>query len=299
MKATRAVNRILSIGECMVEIAPRARAGSFALGYAGDTFNTAWYAARALPGWQVDYLTAVGTDAVSDRMLGFMQAAGIGTGHIQRLPDRTVGLYLIDVTDGERRFSYWRDASAARMLAADASRLVRALDGARLAYYSGITLAILPPADRRRLLTALAGYRARGGKVAFDPNLRSRLWSDTDTMRQEVSLAAAAADIVLPSFEDEAQWFGDAAPTATLARYRAEVVVVKNGRRSIHARIDGGHLRHEPAQDVRAVDTTAAGDSFNAGFLAAYLTGSAPAAALAAGAVLAARVIGGRGALVD
>ena len=86
------MNRILSIGECMVEIAPRATAGSFALGYAGDTFNTAWYAARALPGWQVDYLTAVGTDAVSDRMLGFIQAAGIGTGHIQRLPDRTVGL---------------------------------------------------------------------------------------------------------------------------------------------------------------------------------------------------------------
>jgi len=113
----------LALGECMVEIAP-AEGGLCRQGFAGDTFNAAWYARRALPGaWTVDYATQVGRDAVSDAMLAFMAGEGIGTGSILRREDRTVGLYLLSLKDGERSFSYWRGQSAARMLAEDPARL--------------------------------------------------------------------------------------------------------------------------------------------------------------------------------
>lgn len=292
------MTRVLCIGECMVELAP-AEGELFAMGFAGDTFNTAWYLRRLLPASvQVDYLSAVGEDAISTRMLAFMSGEGLGTGHIARIPGRSVGLYMIQLQDGERSFSYWRSTSAARCLAADAGRLARALDGVSLAYVSGITLAILPPEDRDHLLKALAAARATGTVVAFDPNIRPALWSDPGTMRASLMAGAEVADIVLPSFDDEAKHFGDVDPAATARRYSAAgMVIVKDGANPITALVGGALSLHPTEAPVAIVDTTAAGDSFNAGFLAAHLSGSGLADAVAGGARLAARVVAEKGAL--
>ena len=293
--------RIVSIGEAMIELAPTGQPDQFGMGFAGDTLNTAWYLRRALPGdWAVDYLTAVGTDAVSHRMLDFLVGAGIGTDHIARLPDRTVGLYMIELKDGERSFSYWRGQSAARRLADDPARLDAALAGVGLIYLSGITLAVLEGQGRENLHAALDKARAAGSIVAFDPNLRPRLWPDCATMCKAVMEAAALADIVLPSHEDEASHFGDPNPEATAARYAgagAGLVVVKNGGGEILTLDHGAAATHAPETVEKVVDSTAAGDSFNAGFLAARLTGDDLAGSVRAGARLAAHVIGHRGAL--
>ncbi|SEN45069.1 2-dehydro-3-deoxygluconokinase [Loktanella fryxellensis] len=293
--------RYLCIGECMVEMAPQADPGSYRMGYAGDTLNTAWYLRQLMPDARVGYLTAVGQDAVSDAMLAFLAGAGIDTAHVQRRGDRTVGLYLIQLTGAERSFAYWRGQSAARTLAQDAGVLDAALTGADVAYLSGITLAILADADRARLLDRLGAWRAGGGRVVFDPNLRPRLWDDTATMCRAVMQAAAVSDTVLPSYDDEAAWFGDTDPAATAARYAAAdvtEVVVKNGDGPMLALCDGTTVTVTPPPVARVVDTTAAGDSFNAGYMAARAGGADPAAALAAGAALAGRVIGTRGALL-
>lgn len=293
--------RVVSIGECMVELAPEAD-GRFAMGFAGDTFNTAWYLRRSLPkGWQVDYLTAVGDDPISTRMADFFASEGIGTRHVRQIAGGSVGLYMISLTGAERSFSYWRSASAARRLAEDEASLHCALAGADLAYLSGITLAILRETDRARLLAAFAVARAKGTLIAFDPNLRPRLWPDNDTMRRVVTQAASGMDIVLPSFDEEAQHFGDANPDATAERYQragARMVVVKDGAREVVLHHDGKTLRHQPDAATIVVDTTAAGDSFNAGFLAAHLSGRPPQQALSEAASLARHVIGARGALV-
>ncbi|MFT7059715.1 MAG: 2-dehydro-3-deoxygluconokinase, partial [Pseudorhodobacter sp.] len=184
--------RFVAIGEAMVEMAPSGADGNFKMGFAGDTLNTAWYMRRALPqAWQVDYLTALGTDGVSDNMVGFLKEAGIGTDHIARLSGRTVGLYLIELKDGERSFAYWRGQSAARLLAADAARLQAGLTGAGVILLTGITLAILESADRETLYAALANARAMGAQVVFDPNLRPKLWPDAETMCRVIMEAAA------------------------------------------------------------------------------------------------------------
>lgn len=293
--------RVVAIGECMVEFAPQAD-GLYRLGFAGDTFNAAWYLRRLLPpAVAVDYLTALGDDAVSDRMAAFMAAAGVGTGHVARLTGGTPGLYVITLTEGERSFAYWRGQSAARRLAEDPARLDAALLGARAAVFSGITLAILPGQGRAALLAALTRARAAGTAVVFDPNLRPRLWPSAEAMRAAVAEAARVADVLLPSFDDEAAAFGDADPAATAARYAGlgvPLVVVKNGAGPILWRQGASQGEVAPRPVAEVVDTTAAGDSFNAGFLAARLGGATVPEAIARGAAVSARVIGARGALV-
>ena len=293
--------KFLSVGECMAELAPLAVEGDFRLGFAGDTFNAAWYLRKLCPGADVSYFSAVGDDTISDRMLGFMRDAGIGTRHVVRIAGRSVGLYLITLSAGERSFSYWRDTSAARLLAEDGPALAGAVGGADLVYFSGITLAILPDAARDRFLAVLGDARASGRVIAFDPNLRPRLWPDAQRMTRAIMQGAAVSDIVLPSYEDEAAHFGDTEPASTLDRYAqagAACVIVKNGSAPVHYS-DGeerGAVSPDPVPDV--VDTTAAGDSFNAGFFAGRIAGLTTASCIRLGAAVAGQVIGGRGALV-
>lgn len=107
--------------------------------------------------------------------------------------------------------------------------------------------------------------------------------------------------MILPSHEDEAQHFGDPGPEETLARYRkagAATVIVKNGAAAIHYADRGSSGAVTPPAVASVVDTTAAGDSFNAAVLCAMRNGQPTTEMIAAGCDLAGRVIGGRGALV-
>lgn len=296
------MTRIVAIGEAMVELAPAGADDLYRAGFAGDTLNTAWYLRKLLPASdQIAYFTALGQDALSDKLLAFIAAAGLDTAHIAQRDDSSVGLYMISLSNGERSFSYWRGQSAARRMLADDRALRAALQGADLAYLSGITLAILPPESRARLFDLLRDFRQAGGKVAFDPNLRPRLWPDPKTMTDTVMQAAALSDIALPSFEDEAGWFNDPTPAATARRYReagVALVVVKNGAGPMILATADQALTLTPPHVTDVVDTTAAGDSFNAGFLASYLQQGDLEQAGHAGASLAAAVIGQIGALV-
>ncbi len=296
------MTRVVSIGECMVEMAPAGAPGTFTMSYAGDTFNTAWYLAQLAPGWQVDFATAIGTDTISDAFIAFAAEAGIGTGHITRHEGRGMGLYMIELEKGERSFHYWRETSAARMLAEDPDALAEALSGSDIIFFSGITLAILTEDHREELFDAISDAQASGAIVVFDPNLRDRLWTDPEEMRGAIMEAALSSEIVLASFDEEARNFGDADPSATVARYLsagATSVVVKNGAAPIHYSCGGVAGMHVPDAVDTVVDTTAAGDSFNAGFLANLIAGDAPADAIKAASQLSGEVIQAHGALVS
>ena len=294
--------RALLIGECMVELR-QAGDGLMRKGFAGDTFNTAYYLRSFLPeAWPVDYFTAVGTDAISDEMLAFIEGTGVGTGFIRRLPERTPGLYMIHLKDGERSFSYWRSASAARLLADDPQSLRVAIDASDTIFFSGITLAILATDALATLLAEIGRAKAAGKLVAFDPNIRPRLWDNADRMRQAISAGAEVSSMVMPSFEDEQTHFGDTSVDATIARYAGlgvKKLVVKDGAAGITLSFDGSQSFVPATQAEKIVDTTGAGDSFNGAFLANYLqTGDHFGAARFAAGVAAA-VIGHHGALVS
>lgn len=298
------VTRVGCIGEVIIELIAGAQ-GSAALGIAGDTYNTAVYLVRALAGTgtAVDYVTVLGQDRFSDRILAHMAEHGVGTGAAARHPTRIPGLYAIDTDEGgERSFTYWRSEAAARTLFGDDGREAgEVVANYGLVVLSGISIAILPQSTRTALHAALDAYRARGGLVAFDSNYRPRLWGDVGLARRETMAMWARTDIALPSLDDEMALFGDTGEAAVVARLRG--AGVGNGALK---RGDGGPIDLGPggaapavAKAARVVDTTAAGDSFNAGYLAALLKGGDPVAAMLAGHDLAIRVIGRRGAIVD
>lgn len=294
--------RLVSIGECMLEMSGGENR-MYRLGFAGDTLNMIWYARARLPSdWDVDYFTALGDDVYSNEMSAFIAAAGIGTDRIRRIPGKRPGLYLIHQLGGDRQFTYWRGQSAAKQLADDAGALAAALSGASLIYFSGISMAILAPRARGKLMAAIVKARDAGARVAFDPNERPALWTSASIMASCLTAAASISDIVLPTHGDEAQLFGDATPEATADRYLAlgvEEVVVKNG--ADHAIIATATERHRiaPTMSGKVVDATGAGDSFNGAYLAARLQGQSPAAAAEAAHKVAGVVIGHPGALID
>ena len=289
---------IASIGECMVELSD-AGAGLWRSGFAGDTFNTLWSLRAVLPAAGCDFVSAFGDDPFSDRMRAFMVDAGIGTGGSPIICGGTTGVYAITLDGAERSFTYWRSNSAARRLADDPDGLRKSLEGRRLAHFSGITMAILEDGGRGMLLDSLAEARRAGTIISFDPNWRSRLWASQDAARSVLAAAAAIADIVLPSFSDEAEVFGDASPSATVERFAAQgarEVVVKDGSASTTLLVDGRPVRI-PVPPADAVDTTGAGDAFNAGYLAARLQGTNPIEAVERAHRVAAVAIGAKGAL--
>ncbi len=294
--------RFVSVGECMIEMSG-GEEGSYRLGYAGDTLNTAWYARARLPkDWEVDYVTALGDDLYSQQMRQFFEANGIGTSHIPTIENRRPGLYLIHQAHGDRHFTYWRGQSAARQLADDADRLNAALAGAATVYFSGISLAILNARARGRLMKAIHLARQAGSRIAFDPNERPVLWTSREVMASTITAGAIVADVVLPTFPDEQALFGDASPEAVADRYLAggaEEVVVKNG--ADPAFVAGPDSRGwvAPKAGANSVDPTGAGDSFNGAYLAARAEGASPLEAAEKAHALAAVVIGHKGALVS
>ncbi len=293
--------RLIGIGECMVELS-QAQGGLMRKSFAGDVFNSLWYARAALPeSWSVGFMSAVGTDPISDEMVAFIEAAGISCEPVQRLPDRRPGLYMIHLDGAERSFSYWRDTSAARQLAADPAYLDRVLGGADVVYLSGITLAILPDDGLAHLHDALAKARERGCFVAFDPNIRPALWRSSGHLKATIARTASVASLVFPSFDDEQAAFGDATPQASLERYLgygAQQVVVKNGAGDVLCLLGGETRRHTTPPVTSPVDTTGAGDSFNGAFLASYLQHHDGGQAVRAGQSCAAQVICHHGALL-
>ncbi len=294
---------IAALGECMLELQGQAF-GQLRQTFGGDTLNTAVYLARCGgPALRVHYATALGDDSLSGGMLDRWAAEGVQTGLVQRLPGRLPGLYLIELdAGGERRFHYWRGQAAARSYFETASTaLEEQADALDALYLSGISLAILPPSGRERVLALMARMRAAGKLVAFDNNYRPRLWESVADARYWYGRAFATASVALITADDHQALHGLPSLEAAVGAAQAlpvEEVAIKRG--ALPTLIGGDAVWHEVATEpvARVVDTTAAGDSFAAGYLSQRLRGAAAAEAAAFGNRLAARVIQHPGALI-
>jgi 2-dehydro-3-deoxygluconokinase len=295
-------SRIVAVGEVMVELA-RGGDGRYGLAFGGDTFNTSVYLARA--GLDVAYATALGDDDYSTRIIEMAIAESIDADLILRAAGRVPGLYLIETDEaGERQFQYWRDTSPARDLfeLPAWSVVAESLLTARMIYFSGVTLSLYSNTGIGRFLAVLELARERGAKVVFDSNYRPRGWRGDIARARTVYLEALKrVDVALPSFDDEAAMWGDASPEASVHRLHAfgiGEIVVKNAAKDALVAIKDEREWVPVPHLVEPVDTTAAGDSFNAGYLAARLKGEAPAAAAKAAHELAGQVVRHRGAIV-
>ncbi|WP_434774355.1 sugar kinase [Pseudomonas oryzihabitans] len=299
------LTRIGLIGECMVELRTQAD-GQLAQAFGGDTLNAAVYLRRLLEHGevQVDYLTAVGDDTLSQAMRARWREEGVSDERVRVLPGRLPGLYLIQTdADGERRFLYWRGEAAARECfdGADAQPLLAALAGYQVLYLSGISLAVLTDTGRERLFAALREARATGTRLVFDNNYRPRLWAGVQAARTAYQRLLQLTDLALVTWEDDAALFGFADEAALFAQYAewgVAEVALKRGARSCLVQDRQGRQEVDGEAVARVVDTTAAGDSFSAAYLACRLQGGAPDVAARWGHRLAATVIQHPGALI-
>lgn len=295
-KVSGVVN-VVCFGECMIELS-RGADGVARVSYGGDTLNTAIYLARL--GVPTAYMTALGADAWSANLTADWAREGIDVSLVTIHPDRAPGIYAISTdSHGERSFTYWRDQSAARAFfeTEGATKAIAAAKAADLLYLSGITLALFPAAERSHVIRLAHEVRGHGGRVAFDPNYRPRLWPCKNDLQQAIRDLAPALSIALPSFDDEQSLWGDANLEVTAARWTSlgvAEVVVKNGASGA---LTSAGLVRGPVVDT-PTDTTGAGDSFNAGYLAARMRGASAEAAAIQGAKLAACVIQHSGAIV-
>jgi len=286
--------KVVAVGEAMIEMAP-VGGGHYRRGFAGDTFNTAWHMAQVLGGKaSVGFVTKVGQDKMSNAFVSELVQDGLDVSAIGLDPDRTMGIYLIELEGVERSFHYWRKDSAASMLADDQGWLESAINRANLIHLSGITVAILSPDARDRLLAALAQARSNGARVSFDPNIRAKLWSSLDDLLATIPRFLEVTDIALPSFDDEKAHWGDVSPDATIRRFTTAgvaEVVVKNGVGPVSAISDGHEFVVDTPTASGIRDTSGAGDAFNAGYLAARLLGKDPATAVVWGQKISREVI--------
>jgi 2-dehydro-3-deoxygluconokinase len=293
------MTEVASIGECMIELKPAA-GGLYSRGYGGDTLNTAVYLARL--GIGVDYITALGDDPLSDEMVAGWKAEGVGTGRVLRLPGKLPGIYLIQTDDkGERRFFHWRENSAVRRLMdlPETDGMLASLASYDLVYLSAITLSLYSGEARARLFAALRRARNRGTRVAFDTNFRVRLWPDLDLARAVYRDAFAATDIALASTEDLLPLYPGESSEGLLARISSPEAVLKLAEPVSILRFEGvsREVKAEPVTEP-VVDTTAAGDSFAAAYLAARLQGADSVEAARAGHRLAGVVVCHPGAII-
>ncbi|WLS79087.1 sugar kinase [Erwinia pyri] len=299
--------KIAVLGECMIELSQKEH--DLSRGFGGDTLNTAVYIARQVDPARlgVDYVTALGTDSFSSEMIAAWQQEKVGTSLIQRMEDKLPGLYVIETDPrGERTFYYWRNDAAARFwLESDrAEAICQQLAEYDYLYLSGISLAILSPQSREKLMALLAICRLNGGKIIFDNNYRPRLWPSVEVTRAAYRLMLASTDIAFLTLDDETLLWGESAVEEVIARtHAADVseVVIKRGAESCLVSLPEQPLLEIPAVTLPAssvVDTTAAGDSFSAGYLAVRLSGGSASDAARRGHLTASTVIQHRGAII-
>jgi 2-dehydro-3-deoxygluconokinase len=293
---------VQAIGECMVELV-RGASRDVRLGYSGDTYNTSVYLHRAAvqldTPLQVRFLTGVGADAESRRMRARWRIEHVGDDAIV-VPGALPGLYLISTDDGgERSFSYWRGNSAA-------ARLFAGLDwiagvDADLVYLSGISLQLMSEESRAALVARLRDLRDRGSRIAFDTNYRPSGWPDVDEARRAMEAVLEVTDIALVTLDDEIA-LGTCSDLAGCVRRLCDLGVpefaVKVGAGGVWVLADDV-LTHVPTSPVEPLDTTAAGDSFNGGYLAARLADRDPVDAARVGNAIAGRVVLHSGAIVQ
>ncbi|MFT5561574.1 MAG: 2-dehydro-3-deoxygluconokinase [Litorivivens sp.] len=296
------MRQVACLGEVMMELRPGEVQSGFSLGFAGDSFNTAVMLARQ--GIDTAYLTRLGSDPFSRQIVQAAKNEGLNTQGMATSGESLPGLYLIQNDDaGERQFFYWRDSSPARQMfvSLESSAVAIALAcEAQWLYLSGITAAVMGQYAEASFLKAIQAVKAAGVKIAFDPNYRPQLWASTHEAQRWHAMMLALSDMVLPTLVDEQLLWGASNPQDVIERCiqsGATHVVVKCPDALAVAWYEGNSAELRSHYVGPVLDTTGAGDAFNAGYLAAYMANKTLPESLENAHTVASSVLAVRGAL--
>lgn len=294
------MSNIACLGECMLELSNLPN-GDYRMGFGGDTLNTAIYLARL--GVEVGFVSAIGSESYSDNMLEAWVSENVGTSDVLIDPNKSVGLYAIQIDSaGERSFNYWRSDSAAKNMFSQSDVYFSSLNKYDAIYTTGITLSLMSDQTFKDFIQFLKGLKKLNKQIIFDLNYRPKNWQNAVQAKERVATFLQVTDIALPSYDDEEILFNDGSIENCLTRYiKAGVkeVVLKNGADGCYVYANNSTQHYPVSEMVNPKDTTAAGDSFNAGYLAMRMRKKDIGQAIACAQKTAALVIQHPGALVD
>lgn len=240
-------------------------ADQFALTPGGGALITAAHLAAL--GRKSAPLARFGTDALSQALADEIDALGLDLQFLDRHETAGPQLTVVMVQNGDRAFLS-RRAGHARPASFEAS----------LDWSEATHLHIAEYATLHEMPDAITAAKAHGLSVSLDPS-----WDDTLIRDPAFFEQSAGADIFLPNMEEAEALTGHAEPEAALAELQKHfpIVALKCGGDGALLAAGGATLRL-PSPRVTVVDTTGAGDAFNAGFLHAWLNSSEPELCLSA-----------------
>ncbi|MEZ5777925.1 MAG: carbohydrate kinase [Paracoccaceae bacterium] len=274
---------ILCCGEALIDMLPRETAAgeaAFAPHAGGAVFNTAIALGRL--GAQTGFFSGLSTDLFGEVLTDALAASHVDSSLAERSA-RPTTLAFVKLVDGQASYAFYDENTAGRMLAPQ--DLPALPPSVTALFFGGISLVGEPCGSAyEALMTREAGKRV----TMIDPNIRPGFIADEAAYRGRIGRMAALADIVKLSDED-LRWLQGDGDIPTLAQpllaKGAKAVLVTEGAKGAHGFTAKGHA-FAPARSVVVADTVGAGDTFNAGVLAALsraglLTGKALAEGLA------------------
>jgi fructokinase len=258
---------ILSCGEALIDMLPRTSTqgeAAFAPYAGGAVFNTAIALGRL--GAPSAFFSGVSTDMLGEILAETLTASQVDTRFLAR-SDRPTTVAFVKLVNGQATYAFYDEATAGRMLSTDQLPVLPA--EVQALFFGGISLVNDPAASTYAALQA----RECGARVTMiDPNIRPGFIAGKEAAyRARIEAMIARADIVKLSDED-LHWLAGPGDVTVLARgilsRGPKVVFITEGAEGARAITATGE-RRAPARKVTVADTVGAGDTFNAGVLAA------------------------------
>lgn len=257
---------ILCLGEPLFELNQISK-NDFKSGFGGDVSNVTIGVARQ--GGKVGFVTRIGKDFFGQAFIEFWQDEKVDIKHVIQVENEDTGLYFITHKVDGHHFTYRRKGSAASFYQPnDLPKSV--LENTQVFYASGINLAV-SNSMRKATVHAVKLVKASGGLFAFDPNLRTAMWSLSEA-REVTHEIMKNCDIALPGLDDARQLTGRDDPSEIIQFYHGlgiKIIALTLGKDGVLVS-DGNDLKKYNGWQVPAIDATGAGDCFNGVFLANY-----------------------------
>ena len=257
---------ILCCGEALIDMLPRTTTlgePAFAPHAGGAVFNTAIALGRL--GAPTGFFSGLSTDLMGEILTQTLTASNVDTSLAAR-SNRPTTLAFVKLVNGQATYAFYDENTAGRLLSpADLPTLPARVN---TLFFGGISLVNDPAAATYEALQA----RESGTRVTMiDPNIRPGFITDPAPYRARITRMMARADIVKLSDED-LHWLMGAGDLTRLARQiiatGPSLVFLTEGAKGARA-VTATQDRFVAARKVTVADTVGAGDTFNAGVLAA------------------------------
>ncbi len=292
---------VCSIGEAMIEIS-NIKNSLYNQSFAGDTLNFCNYLDKKK--LKAFFLSAIGKSEINQSFLDFVKSKKISTKYIKQINKFEAGLYLIKNKDnGEKQFFYWRDESAAKQYFnnIDFLNLFKELKNFDYIYFSGITLSIIHISKLNNFIKLLKLLNNKKIKIVFDLNIRPSRWNKKN-LNIFLDSVLKLVDICFLSGEDMNYWKNKSnikSYEQIVRKYKIKHSIFRKNAEYTYVFLNKTRYVFKNKLLKKVVDTSGAGDGFNAAYLSNFIVNNDPVLALKAGSSLGSKIVMKKGAIVD